>query len=80
MKAVGNGAIHLLLKGNFEWSTECDKYDKIHQTILQISVKNYEVRIDETRNRSREWNLIIDVDIFHIYSISNHNTIERLSF
>ena len=75
IQVVGNGEKHLLVKGNLKRSTQCDEFDKIHQFVLRILIQNSGVRVDQTRNRSREWNLLVDAHIFHVCSISNRDTV-----
>ena len=66
MKVVGNVERNLLVRGFFKTSIECDEFDKIRQKKFRASGQNWQAMIDETLNRAWEWNLLIDVNIFHV--------------
>ena len=73
LKVVWNVDINLLVKGYFKRSTECDEFDKNCLKRFRISIQNWEVAIDETRNWVQEWNLCVDAHKFRVHFNLNSN-------
>ena len=66
---MGNGEIHLLVKGNFKRSIESDEFDKIRQNIVHILIQDK--KLESTKLEIDRWNETYSLkQIYFIYILS----------